>query len=235
MSATIYLIPSVLSEGGTHCLPGYILEAVKQCSVFFTENDRTARRFLKSIWKEMVIDNYEWQTMKQVDNGVAAIFRNKIKEGKTIGLISEAGCPGVADPGQDLVAIAHQMNAIVKPLVGPNSILLALMASGMNGQHFRFFGYLPIEAGERVKAIRSLESESRLKNCTQIFIETPYRNNAFLETLVKTCQPSMRICVAVDLTAPTESIQTRRVSDWKSSLPQLHKRPAIFLLLAERE
>ena len=235
MSATIYLIPSVLSEGGTHCLPGYILEAVKQCSVFFTENDRTARRFLKSIWKEMVIDDYEWQTMKQVDNGVAAIFRNKIKEGKTIGLISEAGCPGVADPGQDLVAIAHQMNAIVKPLVGPNSILLALMASGMNGQHFRFFGYLPIEAGERVKAIRSLESESRLKNCTQIFIETPYRNNAFLETLVKTCQPSTRICVAVDLTAPTESIQTRRVSDWKSSLPQLHKRPAIFLLLAERE
>jgi 16S rRNA (cytidine1402-2'-O)-methyltransferase len=235
MSATVYLIPSVLSEGGTHCLPGYILEAVKQCSVFFTENDRTARRFLKSIWKEMVIDDYEWQSMKQVDDKVAAIFRNKIKEGKTIGLISEAGCPGVADPGQDLVAIAHQMNATVKPLVGPNSILLALMASGMNGQHFRFFGYLPIEAGERVKAIRSLESESRQKNCTQIFIETPYRNNAFLETLVKTCLPSTRICVAVDLTAPTESIQTRRAGEWKSSLPQLHKRPAIFLLLAEKE
>jgi 16S rRNA (cytidine1402-2'-O)-methyltransferase len=235
MSATVYLIPSLLSEGGTHCLPGYILDAVKQCSVFFTENDRTARRFLKSIWKEMVIDDYEWQSMKQVDDKVAAIFRNKIKEGKTIGLISEAGCPGVADPGQDLVAIAQQMNATVKPLVGPNSILLALMASGMNGQHFRFFGYLPIEAGERVKAIRSLESESRQKNCTQIFIETPYRNNAFLETLVKTCMPSTRICVAVDLTAPTESIQTRRVSEWKSSLPQLHKRPAIFLLLAEKE
>ena len=173
MSATVYLIPSILSEGGTHCLPGYILEAVKQCSVFFTENDRSARRFLKSIWKEMVIDDYEWQTMKQVDDGVAAIFRKKIKEGKTIGLISEAGCPGVADPGQDLVAIAHQMNATVKPLVGPNSILLALMASGMNGQHFRFFGYLPIEAGERVKAIRSLESESRQKNCLLIFTCVP--------------------------------------------------------------
>jgi len=131
-----------------------------------------------------------------------------------------------------LVSIAQQMNVLVKPLVGPNSILLALMASGMNGQQFQFVGYLPIDVAERSKAIKYLENESRQKKCTQIFIETPYRNNQLLETLTKTLQPQTRICIAVDLTSPVEMIQTKTAQQWKSSMPQIHKRPAIFLIYA---
>jgi 16S rRNA (cytidine1402-2'-O)-methyltransferase len=232
MNALVYLIPTVLHEGITECLPAYLLDAVKQCDLFFVENERTARRQLKLSWKEMVIDNYGWVNMQKVTDEVAGLFRQAIQENKTIGIISEAGCPGVADPGQQLVAIAQERNVAVKPLVGPNSILLALMASGMNGQSFQFTGYLPIEMPERVKAIKALESESRQKNCTQIFIETPYRNNPLLETLVKTCQPQTKICVAVDLTAGTESVQTKTAQQWKAAMPSLHKRPAIFLLYA---
>jgi 16S rRNA (cytidine1402-2'-O)-methyltransferase len=232
MPATVYLIPTVLAEGQTDCLPSYILTAVKNCSVFFVENERTARRFLKLLWKEMVIDDFEWHNMKEVNEELASAFRQKIKEEKTIGILSEAGCPGVADPGQKLVHIAQQMIALVKPLVGPNSILLALMASGMNGQQFQFVGYLPIDVAERTKAIKLLEAESKQKDCTQIFIETPYRNNQLLETLTKTCHPQTQICVAVDLTAPTEMIRTMTAQQWKTNIPQLHKRPAIFLLYA---
>ncbi|MGN6400418.1 MAG: SAM-dependent methyltransferase [Flavisolibacter sp.] len=233
MPATVYLIPTVLAEGETACLPSYILDAIKKCPVFFVENERTARRYLKLLWKEMVIDDYEWYNMKEVTDAVTSLFKQKIKEGKTIGIISEAGCPGVADPGQQLVHIAQQMHAVVKPLVGPNSILLALMASGMNGQQFQFTGYLPIDAAQRVKTIKSLEAESKQKSCTQIFIETPYRNNQLLETLTKTCHPQTQICVAVDLTATTESVQTKTAQQWKTATPQLHKRPAIFLLYAD--
>lgn len=232
MAAEVYLIPTVLAEGQMAPLPAYILEAVKKCSVFFVENERTARRYLKALWKEMVIDEQEWFNMKEVTPDLAADFKQKLKEGKKIGIISEAGCPGVADPGQLLVQLAQQQNAVVKPLVGPNSILLALMASGMNGQHFQFVGYLPIEAAERVKSIKQLESESKQKTCTQIFIETPYRNNQLLETLSKTCHPQTLICVAVDLTAPTEMVQTKTAQQWKIAMPQLHKRPAIFLLMS---
>ncbi|MGZ8545584.1 MAG: SAM-dependent methyltransferase [Flavisolibacter sp.] len=232
MSTTVYLIPTVLSEGQTNVLPAYLLDAVKQCPVFFVENERTARRFLKLLWKEIVIDDQEWFSMKTVDNMVMQAFRQKIKEGKNIGIISEAGCPGVADPGQKLVAMAQEMNVTIKPLVGPSSILLALMASGMNGQHFQFTGYLPIEPGERVKSIRQLESESRQKNCTQIFIETPYRNNQLLETIIKTCLPQTRLCIAVDLTAPEETVKTKTIQEWKRESVNLHKRPAIFLLSA---
>lgn len=230
MPATVYLIPTVLHEGQTNCLPAYITEAVKQCAVFFVENERTARRYLKLLWKEIVIDNYGWYNMKEVTEEVAHALRQAVQQGKTIGIISEAGCPGVADPGQQLVAIAQEMMVPVKPLVGPNSILLALMASGLNGQQFQFVGYLPIDAAQRIKSIKALEAESRQKDCTQIFIETPYRNNQLLETLIKACHPQTKICVAVDLTAATESVQTKTAQQWKGSLPQLHKRPAIFLL-----
>jgi 16S rRNA (cytidine1402-2'-O)-methyltransferase len=199
--------------------------------VFFVEDERTARRYLKALWREMVIDDQQWFNMKKADE-VAAPFTRLLKEGKNIGIISDAGCPGVADPGQKMVAFAQEIGAQVKPLVGPNSILLALMASGMNGQQFQFVGYLPINLAERATAIKALEAESKTKNCTQIFIETPYRNNQLLETLTKTCQPQTRICVAVDLTAATESVQTKTVNGWKKGLPELHKRPAIFLLQA---
>lgn len=232
MPATVYLIPTVLAEGEVDCLPAYILDAVKKCSVFFVENERTARRYLKLLWKEMVIDDYEWFNMKEVTAQINGAFQQKIKEGKTIGIISEAGCPGVADPGQQLVKTAQDKNVLVKPLVGPNSILLALMGSGMNGQQFQFVGYLPVDVSQRAKAIKSLEAESKLKDCTQIFIETPYRNNQLLETLLKTCHPHTSICIAADLTATTEFIQTKTAQEWKNSIPELHKRPVIFLLYA---
>src|SRR5687768_3120968 len=160
MTATVYLIPTVLSEGVTQCLPAYLLDAVKACSVFFVEDERTARRYLKLLWREMVIDDCEWFNMKKMTPEISSAFQQKLREGKSIGIISEAGCPGVADPGQALVNIAQQKGAVVKPLVGPSSILLALMASGMNGQRFQFVGYLPINLAERAKAIKALESES---------------------------------------------------------------------------
>ena len=232
MPATVYLIPTVLYEGKTEVLPTYIIEAAKKCTVFFVENERTARRYLKSIWKEMVIDDYEWINIKEAKEETTHHFKNLLKQGKTVGIISEAGCPGIADPGQQIVSIAQEMNVSVKPLVGPNSILLALMGSGMNGQQFQFLGYLPIESSERIKAIKNLETESRQKNCTQIFIETPYRNNQLFETILKQCQAHTKLCVAVDLTAESEMVKTKTVSEWKNALPELHKRPAIFLLLA---
>lgn len=227
----IYLIPSVLDEDGFHTIPSYILQAIKETDTFFVENERTARRFLKKIWKEMVIDNYEWFTISDSPE-ITASFSQKIKEGKTIGIISEAGCPGVADPGQSLIAIAHELNAEIKPLVGPSSVLLALMASGMNGQRFQFVGYLPIKEQDRSKAIKELETESKKKNCTQIFIETPYRNDQLLNTLIKTCNISTRLCIAADLTSPKEWIKTKTIGEWKKKIPALHKQPALFLLLA---
>lgn len=232
MAAVVYLIPTVLYEGVTETLPIYILDAVKKCSVLFVEAERTARRYLKLLSKDIVIDDYEWYNMQAATAEAETVFKQKISEGKTIGVISEAGCPGIADPGQKLLAIAQKMNVVVKPLVGPNSIILALMGSGMNGQQFKFIGYIPIDAVERVKLIKTLENNSKQENCTQIFIETPFRNNQLLEVLVKTCHPQTRLCVAVDLTATTESIQTKTASQWKTALPQLHKRPAIFLLYA---
>jgi len=231
VAATVYLIPSLLHEEGMRAIPSYITDIVKQCTVLFVENERTTRRFLKKLDKVIVIDNYEWFTMTNEDPNTDS-FRKKIKEEKTIGIISEAGCPGIADPGQQLVAIAQELNIEVKPLVGPNSILLALMASGMNGQQFRFAGYLPIKNPERNNAIKELESESAKKNCTQIFIETPYRNNQLMEALLLICQPLTKVCIAVDLTGSTELIKTKTVGEWRKSKPDFHKRPAIFLLQA---
>jgi 16S rRNA (cytidine1402-2'-O)-methyltransferase len=240
MSATLYLIPTFLDEQALAPLPAYILDAVKQCQVFFVENERSARRYLKMLWKEMVIDNYQWYPIHKAEEEVKAVFRQKLKEGKTIGLISEAGCPGVADPGQILTASAHEAGAIVKPLVGPSSILLALMASGLNGQQFRFSGYLPVDNAGRAKALKELEAESQRLHCTQIFIETPYRNNQLVATILQTCRPATRLCIAANLTGPNEYIRTHTIAEWRklsagpadAALPELHKQPAIFCLLA---
>ncbi|HSU27488.1 MAG TPA: SAM-dependent methyltransferase [Chitinophagaceae bacterium] len=228
----VYLIPSLLHEEGLSALPAYLLEAALQCQVFFVENERTARRFLKKLSRDIVIDDYEWHTVHKAEEEIREIFIQRIQEGKNIGIISEAGCPGVADPGQLLVAAAHQYNATVKPLSGPSSFLLALMSSGMNGQQFRFVGYLPIEPADREKTIRELEAESKNKNCTEVFIETPYRNDAMLDALLKTCMPSTRLCIAMDLTADTEWVKTKTISEWEKEKPVLHKRPSIFLLFA---
>ena len=230
MQPYIYLIPSVLDETAIQTIPPYITDAIKNCSVIFAENERTSRRFLKSICKEIVIDDYEWFTIHKAEEEQLHTFRQKLKEGKNIAIISEAGCPGIADPGQILIAAAQEMGATIKPLVGPSSILLALMASGMNGQQFVFIGYLPIDTAERIKAITALELASQKKYSTQIFIETPYRNNQLIETLLKTCKPSTKLCIAAELTAANEYIKTKTIAEWKKEKTDFHKKPAIFLL-----
>jgi 16S rRNA (cytidine1402-2'-O)-methyltransferase len=229
----LYLIPSALHEEVASIIPSSVLSAVKDCQVIFAENERTARRYLKNLDKNIVIDDYEWFPIAKSEKEMIPVLRDKLKAGKNIAIISEAGCPGIADPGQHLVAAAQKMNVTIKPLVGPNSILLALMASGMNGQRFQFAGYLPIDAVERSKSIRELEAESKKKDCTQICIETPYRNNQLFDALIKNCQPSTRICIAADLTSAGEWIKTKTINDWKTDKPDLHKRPVIFLLYAK--
>lgn len=226
----VYLIPTFLDEENLQTIPSYITDAVKECQVFFVENERSARRYLKQLWKEMVIDNYEWHAIHKAEESVRAVFKQALMQEKTIAIISEAGCPGIADPGQLLIAAAQEMGALVKPFVGPSSILLALMASGMNGQSFRFTGYLPIDTTERIKALKELESESSKKECTEIFIETPYRNNQLIETILNTCQSHTRLCIAVDITGTNEFIHTKTITDWKKNKPDIHKRPAIFLM-----
>src|ERR1700754_2313777 len=253
----LYLIPCFLDPQSLAPLPAYLLDAVKACQVFFVENEPSARRYLKAHWKEIVIDDYEWYTIHKAEEEVKSTFRQKLREGKSIGLISEAGCPGIADPGQLLTEVAHQAGVTVRPLVGPSSILLALMASGLNGQQFGFVGYLPVDVTGRSRSIKDLETESTRLNSTQIFIETPYRNNQLLETLLATCRPTTRLCIAANLTAPNEYIRTQTIAQWKQlkpaspskagdadtagsqapiatsgHLPNLHKLPAIFCLLA---
>ena len=229
----IYLIPSFLSEDAKETIPPYVISSVKKCQVIFAENERTARRFLKSMEREIVIDDFEWHTIHKAEPQVLPVFRQKIKEGKNIAIISEAGCPGIADPGQILIHEAQKMNAEVRPLVGPNSILLALMASGLNGQHFSFLGYLPIDNMERIKKIKQLEEESQKRNCTQIFIETPFRNNKIIETILQNCSPATQLCIAAEITSPNEWIKTKAIAEWKKETLDLHKKPVIYLLQAE--
>lgn len=229
----VYLIPCPLHELASQDLPPAIKEAVMHCQVFFVENERSARRFLKKLWKEINIDALGWHLANKETIELPELqqsFIQELKSGKTIGIISEAGCPGIADPGQQLVALAHRVGISVKPLVGPSSITLALMASGLNGQQFSFHGYLPIEQQARIKAIRELENASLKNRSTQLFIETPYRNNQLLETLLKTCRPDTLLCIAAQLTGPDEFIATRSIREWQKKLPELHKLPAIFLL-----
>ncbi len=235
MNAVVYLLPCVLhdDEEALQAIPAYIKEAVRQCEVFFAENEKTARRYFKKLWPEMVIDNYQWHTIHKAEEEVKQVFIRYLQTNKTIGIISEAGCPGIADPGQILINVAQQFSAIVKPLVGPSSILLALMGSGMNGQSFSFHGYLPIDSLERKKKIKELEEESGKRKCTQIFIETPYRNNALLADILQSCKPATQLCIASEITGRNEKIITKPIADWKRlPLPQLHKIISIFLLYA---
>ena len=227
----IFLIPSFLSENAVETIPAYVLTALRSCSVIFAENERTARRFLKSMEREIVIDDFEWHTIHKAEGEQISIFKARITAGKNIAIISEAGCPGIADPGQALVHEAQRMNVEVKPLVGPSSILLALMASGLNGQHFCFLGYLPIDHTERIKKINQIEEESFKRKCTQIFIETPYRNNKMLETILQHCNPFTQLCIAVEITGANEYIKTKTIADWKKETIDLHKKPVIFLLM----
>jgi 16S rRNA (cytidine1402-2'-O)-methyltransferase len=185
---------------------------------------------LKSICKEIVIDDFEWYAIHKAEQEQINNFRQKINEEKNIAIISEAGCPGIADPGQILVHEAQRLNVTVKPLVGPSSILLALMASGLNGQHFSFAGYLPIDNIERNEKLKCLEEDSLDTNCTQIFIETPYRNNKMLETILRICKPGTQLCIASELTSPNEYVKTKTIAEWKKEKIDLHKKPVIFLI-----
>jgi 16S rRNA (cytidine1402-2'-O)-methyltransferase len=226
----VLLLPMLLHEEGWEAIPKDIDQWIKSCDVFFVENEKTTRRYFKKIWKEMVIDNYQWFTIHQVEEAQINNFIQILKSGKTIGIVSEAGCAGIADPGQLLVSAAQQLGAIVKPYTGPSSILLSLMASGFNGQGFTFNGYLPIDATERKKKIQQLEQIVTSNGIAQLFIETPYRNNPLLEAILQTCHPTTQLCIGVDITGPTESIKTATIQYWKNNKPELHKKLAIFIL-----
>jgi 16S rRNA (cytidine1402-2'-O)-methyltransferase len=229
----VYLIPTVLSPDALQTIPAYVTPVVLQISVFFVENERTARRYMKALDKSINIDALQLLLMDGHHPPDVALAKKILLSGKDIGVISEAGCPAIADPGHLIVQVAHSIDAPVVPLVGPNSMLLALMASGMNGQNFQFVGYLPVKPPERVKAIIDLELQSQKKQQTQLFIETPYRNNHVLKDILDNCKETTLVCVAADITGPEEYIRTKSVKAWKQQLPELHKKPAIFLLLAQ--
>jgi len=226
----VYLLPMLLHEEGFDSMPSDVLTWIQQCDAFFVENEKTARRYFKKLWKEMVIDNYTWHAIHKVENEQIHAFSQLLKQGKNIGILSEAGCAGIADPGQILVAAAQELGAIIKPYTGPSSLLLALMGSGMNGQNFHFHGYLPIDALERKKKIQALEADIKQTGVTQLFIETPYRNNQLFEAITQSCHPNTKLCVAMELTGPNEWIKTQSVANWKNSKPELHKKLVVFLL-----
>lgn len=232
MKSKLYLLPNLLgNDDSKRSLPDYNLQIVNQIQVFVVENEKSARKFIKTILPEKKQAELEIHILDKNTSGeeihdLSKLFKREIP----IGIISEAGLPAVADPGSKLVAMAHKLGIQVIPLVGPSSILLALMASGMNGQQFMFHGYLPIDKGERKKAIQKLEAESRKNNCTQIFMETPYRNNQLIQDLIQFCQPSTRVCIAANLTMEDEFILTDSVKNWAQKKTDFHKKPAIFLL-----
>lgn len=230
--ANLYLIPTTLGESGTtHVIPSDVSAIVKKINYFIVENIRTARRYLRKLDPLADIDGLQFFELNQhTDSRIIEEYLNPIFEGFDVGIISEAGCPGVADPGAAVVKHAHIKQIRVIPLVGPSSILLSLMASGMNGQNFAFIGYIPVKPAERVKAIKEIERRSGNEKQTQIFIEAPYRNTPLLNDLVNTLNDQTRLCVACDLTLETEYIKTQLVAQWKKGIPDLNKRPAIFLI-----
>lgn len=228
----LYLIPTTLGETDLdRILPAYNNEIVNRLDFFIVEDVRTARRFLKKINPATDIDSKTFYVLNQHTRPEEiAGFLKPLSEGREVGVISEAGCPAIADPGADVVAIAQEKGFKVVPLVGPSSILLALMASGFNGQSFAFNGYLPVQPADRTKAIKRLENRAHNEKQSQIFIETPYRNMKMLQDIISVCQPTTRLCIAADITLETEFIHTKTVNDWKKQLPDLNKRPCIFIL-----
>ena len=228
----LYLIPTRLGDNPPlEVLPISIKKIIEDINYYIVENEKTARRFIKRISTNKSQPSLKLQVLnKYTTEAERNTYLNPCLEGISIGLLSEAGCPAIADPGADIVNLAHQMDIQVVPLVGPSSIILALMGSGMNGQSFAFNGYLPIDKSERKVKLKSLERLSSEHNQSQIFIETPYRNMKMLEDLSNILQPQTRVCVACDLTLPTEFIKTKSAKDWKSNKEDLHKRPAIFII-----
>ncbi|MBN8643522.1 MAG: SAM-dependent methyltransferase [Flavobacteriales bacterium] len=243
MKATgkLYLIPVTLADTTSSelakqsnpldVLPETVKRTIEFIDYYIVENEKNARRFIKSILPEKVQASLHLSALnKHTQVSEHNQMLQPCLEGKNVGLMSDAGCPGVADPGAAIVKIAHEKGIQVVPLVGPSSILLAMMGSGMNGQSFAFNGYLPIDKGEKKVALKNFEQLSFSKNQSQLFIETPYRNNKLLEDVLQTLQPNTLLCIACDLTLPTEHIKTLRVADWKKTNIDLHNRPAIFII-----
>ncbi len=229
----LYLIPSTLGEGGEtfDVLPQKVKNVVNQTSHYIVENEKAARRFLKKVGLETPISEIQLYPLnKHTDSAVVTEYLKPATDGCNIGVISDAGCPGVADPGAVIVNLAHQQDIKVIPLVGPSSIILALMASGFNGQQFAFNGYLPKERGERIRKIKELEKLAQTKKQTQLFIETPYRNMHVMEDIINTCSKNTKLCVACNITLPSEFIKTKAIGNWKNAIPDLHKKPCIFLI-----
>ena len=249
MPGTLYLVPNTLGpleaapNALSHILPEQVQDIASKLEYFVAENAKTARAFLKLVavdhplarpLQEIKISELNVNTPPAALSALLA----PLLDGHDLGLVSEAGVPAVADPGADLVRLAHQHGIQVRPLVGPSSLLLAVMASGLNGQSFAFNGYLPTDAAQRTKRIQQLEQRSRSERQTQLLIETPYRNAAMLEALVNACQPGTLVCVATDLSLPTESVRTLTAAKWKAALaankgPDFHKKPTVFLLLGQ--
>ena len=228
---SLYLIPIPIAEGAVATLSPQIHEETLRIRHYFVENVRTARRFLRSIHPTIVIDDLQFSEIDKHKGPDLKLLKQWLKQGTDVGVMSEAGCPGIADPGAELAAVAQGMNAKVVPLTGPNSIILALMGSGLNGQSFCFTGYLPVKEPARSQRIKQLEQTSKKENQTQLFIETPYRNNQMLEELTKHCLPGTRICIAQNITGADEYIKTKTVAEWKKDKPVLEKQPAVFLML----
>ena len=228
----LYLIPTRLGDNPPlEVLPLSIKKIIEQLDDYIVENEKSARRFIKRVSPGKSQTSLKLKLLnKYTQENELDHFLDACKEGISMGLLSEAGCPAIADPGSDIVKLAHENNIQVVPLVGPSSIILALMSSGMNGQSFAFNGYLPIDQTERKSALKRLEKLSSDHKQTQIFIETPYRNNKILEDICAILQPNTRVCVACDLTLPTEYIKTTTVNEWKNIKVDLHKRPTIFII-----
>lgn len=229
---TLYLIPTSLGDCSfDRILPTHNTEIVNNLKHFIVEDLRTARRFLKKINQAIDINSLTFFILNQhTTPEELSDFLRPMFDGNDMGVLSEAGCPAIADPGADVVAIAQKNDFTVVPLVGPSSILLSLMASGFNGQSFAFVGYLPIQPAERAKTLKKLEARAYSENQSQIFIETPYRNMKMLEEILHTCQSNTHLCIAVDITLETEFIKTKTVKEWKTKFPDLSKRPCIFLI-----
>ncbi len=232
METALYLLPVTLGETSLDSvLPSYNKEVILNIRHFIVEDVRSARRFLKKVAKEIDIDTLTFYPLnKHTSPEDISGYLKPLKEGNSMGVISEAGCPAVADPGADVVAIAQRENMRVVPLVGPSSIILSVMGSGFNGQSFAFHGYLPIEQGERTKTLKMLEQRVYAEHQTQLFIETPYRNNKLVEEILHTCRPQTKLCIAANITCEGEFIKTKTVKAWRGNVPDLSKIPCIFLL-----
>lgn len=232
MRASLFLIPVTLGDTEhRRVFPDYNRDVILSIHHFIVENVRTARRFLKRVEPSIVIDELTFQELnKHTSPEQVSGYLAPLERGESVGVISEAGCPAIADPGADVVAIAQRRGFPVVPLVGPSSILLSLMGSGFNGQSFAFHGYLPIDGSERTATIKRLEGRIYSENQTQLFIETPYRNQRLVEELIRVCRPSTKLCIASDITCDDEFIRTRPVKEWAGKVPDLSKKPTIFLI-----